>query len=151
MRKLIVLFIAGLVVGAPTLLSAQSVSNRVVIESLTEFIPCANAGEGEMVSGDIILHAVIHTTKEGRVTRVHVNVQGGTLTGESTGTVYQASGRNSYVFDNPEGAYTQTSVNEFHYVGQGGVRYRIFTTNHTTLNANGELTSRVDNVRVDCQ
>jgi hypothetical protein len=48
--------------------------------------------------------------------------------------------------------YTFTYINNFRMIGQGpGNNFLVHTTNHVTINANGEATATVDNTSTECK
>ena len=131
--------------------NAQSVSSTEEIPFFV-LVPCANGGAGELVGGTIILHTVIHTDKDGNVTKTHFQPQTSSLVGLTTGMAYKATGVTQFMFDSnlDNGATTFTFINRFHIVGKG-VQFYAKDTFHTTVNANGETTTTVDNFSVECK
>ena len=131
--------------------NAQSVSSSEEIP-FGGFFPCGDGGVGEEVYGTIILHTVIHTNKNGDITKIHFQPQASSLVGVSTGMAYNANGGTQYMYDSnfENGATTFTYINRFHFVGKG-VQFYIKNTTHTTVNANGEATSTVDNFSIECK
>jgi hypothetical protein len=70
--------------------------------------------------------------------------------GEVTGAKYQGSGVTQEIF-NVNAGQELTFANIMRFVGQGpGNNFRTQQNVHVTVNANGETTTVVDNVRADC-
>lgn len=129
--------------------SAVTTSERVPL-ALTVFIPCVP--ETVTVTGE--LHIVSHTTvnPDGSFHVVsHFNPQGVSGIGDVTGNKYQGTGVTQTTFNINVGQ-TFTFVNNFRFIGQGpGNNSTIHQNVHTTVNANGEVTSTVDNLTVRCE
>lgn len=125
-------------------------SNEKVPLSLTVFIPCVP--ETVTVSGE--LHIVSHVTVNGDGSFhvvSHFNPQGVSGDGDVTGVRYQGTGVTQSTFNLGAGQQF-TFVNNFRFIGQGpGNNSTIHQTVHTTVNANGEVTSVVDNFNADCK
>jgi hypothetical protein len=132
-------------------LNAQSTSFKEEV-SWMAFVPCANDGMGEWVTGTVVLHTVVHSNKRGMVTKVHTQPQVTNLVGAVTGMVYKGNGVTQTMYDSNLGdnAFTQTYINRYHIVGQG-IQYHVKVTEHLTINANGELTVQVDNISTECK
>ena len=123
-------------------------SSQSVPLELTIFIPCS--GETVAVTGE--LHILNHVTvnPDGSLHVVqHFNPQG--VSGVSdAGNKFQGTGVTQEVFNINVGQ-TFTFVNNFRFIGQGpGNNSTIHQNVHTTVNANGDLTSTVDNFSADC-
>jgi len=59
-------------------------------------------------------------------------------------------GQKSGKFDGPKHEYTE--INNFRLIGQGNAcNYMVHWTMHVTINANGEVTSEVQNVKITCK
>lgn len=148
---LVALGLATLAPAAPASAQANAVTTneRVPLE-LTVFIPCVP--ENVTVTGT--LHIVSHTTvnPDGSFHVVsHFNPQGVSGTGDVTGDQYRGTGVTHQQFNLNVGQ-TFTFVNNFRFIGQGpGNNSTIHQNVHTTVNANGELTTVVDNFRAECK
>ncbi len=130
-------------------------SEKIPIE-LTVFVPCANGGAGEDVQLSGFLHVVSSFTINGNIVRgkTHFQPQGISGTGLSTGDKYQATGvtqdecKGSLV----NGQYEESFINNFRIIGPGpGNNYVLHENFHITINANGVLTTVVDNITSDCK
>jgi hypothetical protein len=130
--------------------------NESIPIDLVAFVSCANGGAGELVfmSGD--LHVLTHYTLSSSGTyhvKQHFQPQGISGYGEISGDKYQATGGTQEEF-NENGPFpiTDTYINNFRIIGQGpDNNFLIHENVHITINANGVLTSYVDNFTVDCK
>ena len=130
-------------------------ANQFVPFAQVVFVPCANGGAGELVLVEGILHLQDHITINGnRVTiKTHAQPQGALGVGQTTGDVYQAVGVTQEVDTLPliGGAAEFTFTNNFRLIGQKtGNNLQIHQNVHVTINANGDVTTVVDNTSVDC-
>jgi hypothetical protein len=133
-----------------------STSNEKIPVDLLVFIPCANGGAGEYVELSGSLHAVTHVTVNGNNFQVKYldQPQGISGVGETTGDKYQATGgtQEQYGGSFVNGQYEDTYINNFRIIGQGpGNNYLIHENIHVTINANGEVTTYIDNFTADCK
>jgi len=131
-------------------------SNEKIPADLLIFIPCANGGAGEYVELSGFLHATTHVTVTGNNFHVkyHTQPQGISGVGQTTGDKYQATGvtQEQYGGSFVNGQYEDTYVNNFKIIGQGtGNNYLIHESLHVTINANGTVTTLIDNFTADCK
>ncbi|MCU7549908.1 hypothetical protein OCK74_12320 [Chitinophagaceae bacterium LB-8] len=126
-------------------------TNEFIDVSIEVPIPCA----GDLVTLEGTLHLQMHVTINGNniIVKEHFQPQGITGIGIS-GKKYQATGVTQDIFkgslQNEQVSFT--SINNFRIIGQGpGNNYLVHQTIHTTINANGEVTSEVDNSSVECK
>jgi hypothetical protein len=128
---------------------AQSVSTVDVDIPWSVSIPCVP----ELATGTINLHNTLHLDRFGFVTSISSNPQGGELIGDVTGIVYRPAGMTktylSSIIDN--GAQIYTYINNYKFVGMGGVQLRIQTILHVTVNANGDVTADIENLDSVCK
>ena len=128
--------------------SAITTNEQVPLE-LTVFIPCVP----ETVTVTGTLHIVSHTTvnPDGSFHVVsHFNPQGVSGTEDVTGARYRGTGVTQNTF-NAAAGQTFTFANNFNFIGQGpGNNARLHQNVHTTVNANGVVTSVVDNFSATC-
>jgi hypothetical protein len=120
------------------------------------FVPCANGGAGETVLISGTLHVQNHITiNDNRVSlKVHFQPQGGTGVGLTTGDSYQATGVTQEHDSLPliDGAANFTFVNNFKIIGTGpNNNLLVHQTVHVTIDANGFVTTVVDNLTVECR
>jgi hypothetical protein len=133
---------------------AGKIVNQVIPISITVFVPCANGGAGEIVtlSGD--LHDMFDLTFDnagGVHIKIQDNPQGVSGVGETTGLKYQATGVTELEL-NAQIGIEETFVNNFRIIGQGpNNNFLVHENFHITINANGTLTSLIDNFSVECK
>jgi hypothetical protein len=150
MNKIAFLFAGLLLLAAmPEITNAQAISSMNEI-SFSTFIPCANDGLGEAAVGTLVMHNLIVTDKRGITKKTHSQPAGGSLVGLVTGTVYHPTGVTQSV-TNLNSAYTDTYINRYHMVGEGGIQYFVRVTYHLTVNANGEIVVLLDKVNTTCK
>lgn len=130
-------------------------SNEFVPFFQTSFVPCANGGAGETVLISGIVHVQTHmTVNQNRlISKFHFQPQGATGQGLLTGDVYHAVGQSQLILSFPlaDGASTSTFVNNFRLIGPGpNNNLQAHQNLHITFNANGEITTIVENTRFDC-
>lgn len=132
-------------------------SNIEVLIDMTEFVPCALGGEGELVDLSGRLHILEHTTTDnngGVHVVLHYQPKGVKGTGQESGDTYQGTGVTK-TSTNVTGAglpYEFTDVTNFRIIGPGpGNNSLVHVTIHFTINANGETTADVVNAKVECK
>jgi hypothetical protein len=148
------LVVAGAVAGVAAAGVTQNDVNQTI--AVADFVPCANGGAGEDVSGTIDLHILMTTTVNGNNVsgKYHFQPQGSNLVGAITGDVYQATGVSQGTFKGSlqNGQFTATDVNNFRWIGPGpGNNLLIHEVSHITVNANGDVTVEFDKPSVDCK
>jgi len=157
MRKLTTLVSIGAmlaVLAAPA--QAEVVDNETIDFDLVQFVPCANAGAGELVELNGPLHILTSITLNGNNLRgkTHFQPQGVSGVGQETGDRYHAVGVTQDYFRGSfrNGQFVETFVNNFRIIGQGhGNNFLVHENFHLTINASGELTTTHDNFRVECK
>ena len=134
--------------------STQTLSIKVPL-NLSEFIPGANQGNGEVVDFTGTLHAVILSTVKGN--NIHVNElfnpQGAKGVGETTGDVWAATGETRQDLTSSISAFPfeTTFVNNFKLVDGTGGSFLIHENIHVTVLADGTTTAFVDNFTFTCK
>jgi len=131
-------------------------TNDFVPFAQINLVPCADGGAGELVLIQGTLHIQQHITiNNNRATvKSHFQPQGADGVGLSTGDSYNATGVTQEVDTLPltNGAAEFTFINNFRLIGQGpNNNLLVHQTVHTTVNADGTVTSVVDNTSVECQ
>ena len=131
-------------------------TNDFVPFAQINLVPCADGGAGELVLIEGTLHIQQHITiNDNRATiKSHFQPQGADGVGLSTGDPYNATGVTQEVDTLPltNGAAEFTFINNFRLIGQGpNNNLLVHQTVHTTVNADGTVTSVVDNTSVECQ
>jgi hypothetical protein len=124
--------------------------------NLSVFIPCANGGLGEtaVMSGPLHILTTFTIGNNSISGKNHFQPQGISGTGDITGAKYQATGITEDEFKGSflNGQFKTTSVNNFRIIGQGtGNNFLVHSVFHLTVNANGTLTSYVDNFTIECK
>jgi predicted extracellular nuclease len=118
------------------------------------FVPCANAGAGELVLLSGTQHALFHVTTDnqgGLHLKSTIQFQGVSGIGQSSGDKYQATGASQSETTITAGS-EQTLVNSFKIIGEGpGNNLLVRQTTHVTITANGDLTAFVNNFSVECR
>jgi hypothetical protein len=130
-------------------------TNEFVPLSQTSFVPCANGGAGELVTVTGTLHIQTHVTinQNRLMLRTLFQPQGASGLGLTTGDLYHGTGMTQFLdtIPNPLGAQTSTFTNNFRFIGPGpDNNLQIHQNIHITVNANGEVTSEVDNASIEC-
>ena len=110
------------------------------------------AGEEVHLTGKI--NQVFHSTLDGAGgahVKVHINDQGISGTGLTTGDKYQRTGAiNSEI--NVKVGTAHTTVDTLNLIGQGnGNNLLIRLMQHITVNANGIVTAELENVSIECK
>lgn len=157
MKRIFVLcaIVAGLV-GVSAAQAAIVSNEKDVTFSLSLFVPCANGGAGETISGDVQLHVLITSTVNGnRISgKFHFQPQGGGVVGETTGDFYHATGVTQGTFSGSlvNGQYSESFVNNFRLIGPGpGNNFLEHDMFHITINANGDTTVEFETESIDCR
>ena len=150
------MLLTSILPGAAFAQADTTTTNEFIPFSQLAFVPCADGGAGEEVLITGTLHVLSHVTVNGK--RVNINQQfqpqGATGVGQTTGAVYRGTGGTRFhdTFPLTNGATEFTYVNSFVIIGPGpDNNLLIHETVHTTINANGEVTSDVANISVECR
>ncbi len=118
------------------------------------WVPCAADGAGEYVIISGMLHDMYHLTMDdtgGYHLVLHSQPMGIKGVGDTTGDIYQGTGVYQEVYNGMVGQ-TVTVIDDYRMTGPGtGNNFIFHETFHFTVNANGELTSEVDNVIAECK
>lgn len=159
MRRGFKLLVATLVVAAVAAgVASARVTQNDVNQTIpwSDFIPCANGGAGEGVSGTIDLHLLVTSTVNGNNVsgKFHFQPQGSDLVGSVSGDTYQATGVTQGTFKGSlqNGQFTETDVNNYRLIGHGpGNNLLVHEVSHITVNAGGDVTVEFDRPSVDCK
>jgi hypothetical protein len=129
-------------------------TNEQIPFATVVLVPCANDGAGELVELSGTLHVLSHVTIDaqgGLHVKQHAQPQGISGIGLTTGDSYRGTGVTQSEF-NATAAEEQTFINNFRIIGQGpDNNFLVHSTFHVTVNANGEVTTVVDNFSVECR
>ncbi len=144
------------VAGAALAQALTITTNDFVPFALVAFVPCANGGAGELVLVQGTLHLQDHITINGNRANIktHAQPQGASGVGLTTGDTYNATGVTQEQDSIPiiNGAFEFTFINNFKIIGQGpNNNLLVHQTIHQTVNANGEVTTFIDNTTVECR
>jgi hypothetical protein len=140
--------------GAPRVSATTTVTNERVPFFAAGPVPCANGGAGDFVVLEGTSHNVTRTTESasGNLSvTFHSNTQGVKGTGLITGDTYQGNSSTTESITMGPGE-TRTFTGSFLVVGPGpDNNFTVHQTTHLTVNANGEVTSDVDNISFECR
>jgi hypothetical protein len=139
-------------------LSPQAANPEVDVATwfidVAQFVPCAAGGAGETVTASGQGRAVFRTIVDasgGIHTSFHINYQGVSGSGLSTGDKYQGVGVFQGTTTSSAGSVS-TFSRTLRLIGQGANNNLIMRTQfHLTFNANGELTAIVESDTLECQ
>jgi hypothetical protein len=149
---LLTLAIAGMVTSV-TAAQAKVVSNETVSYAYAGFVPCANGGAGEYVTGTIDAHNLITSTVNGNVDTWQFQFQPrGSLVGRITGDTYQLTGltRGTYTESLQDDHRTLTYVNSYQLIGPGpDNNLRVREIAHVTINDDAAVVDH-DDWSVEC-
>lgn len=146
------LTLAGAVFGQALAIT----TNDFVPFAQVVFVPCANGGAGEnvLISGTLHLQDHITINNNRANIKIHAQPQGAGGVGLTTGDTYNATGVTQEQDSLPlvGGAAEFTFINNFKIIGQGpDNNLLVHQTVHVTINANGVVTTVVDNLSVECR
>ena len=154
-RILVLLSVAAAVMAASvTAAQAEVVSNETVSYAYSGFVPCANGGSGELVTGRIDVHNLITSTVNGNVDSWQFQFQPrGSLVGRITGDTYQLTGvtRGTYNESLQSGEYTLTYVNSYQLIGPGpGNNLLVREIAHVTIDGD-DVVVQHDDFNIQCK
>jgi hypothetical protein len=133
---------------------AQVVTNETVSYAYSGFVPCANGGAGELVTGRIDVHNLVTSTVTENVDSSTFQFQPhGSLVGRITGDTYQLTGltRGTYEESLQSGTYTLTYVNTYQLIGRGpGNNLRVREIAHITRNGD-DVVVHHDDWSIECK
>ena len=154
-RILVLLAIATVAMAASvTAAQAQVVTNETVSYAYSGFVPCANGGAGELVTGRIDVHNLITSTVNGNVDTWQFQFQPhGSLVGRMTGDTYQLTGvtRGTYTDSLQSGEYVLTYVNSYQLIGPGsGNNLLVREIAHLTIDGD-DVVVQHDDFNIECK
>lgn len=126
----------------------------------TESVPFSgtvpNICNGEAVAFNGNLNIVNHVSTDasgGTHVRTHVNYQGVSGTGLTSGAAYRVTSTINEVLNDNDGPQSSvTVVQSVNVIAQGPLpNFLMRVVFHVTINANGQTTTIVDNARVECR
>ena len=155
MKRILVLLAiatAGMAVSVSAA-QAEVVTNETVSYAYSGFVPCANGGAGEILTGTIDVHNLITSTVNRNVDSWQFQFQPrGSLVGSTTGDTYQLTGvtRGTYNDIQQSGEYTLTYVNSYQLIGPGtGNNLRVREVAHVTADGD-DVVVRHDGLSIEC-
>ena len=154
-RLLAVLTLATIgIVATATAAQAEVTTNEQVPLAFAGFVPCANGGAGEILSGTIEVHNLITATVNDNNTSDRFQFQPhGTMVGAITGDVYRVTGitQGTSAESLQNEHYTLTYVNNFQLIGPGpGNNLLVHETAHITRNGDDVIVQH-DTLTIDCR
>ena len=149
--------------GSTDQATKATVTKSIIDLDLTEnpfpdpiIVPCANGGLGEEIvpQGNVRQLSVVTVNGNHFTVKFQFTPQGVISIGQITGDIYQGTGvseltqTGSFV----NGTATVTSVWMFSNIGRAGApNWKMIPTVHTTINANGTVTSSINKIVASCQ
>ena len=154
-RALVLLALATVGMAASaTAAQAAATTNEQVSLAFSGFVPCANDGAGEILSGTIDVHNLITST----VNANHASDQfmfqpHGSMVGAITGDTYRVTGitRGTSTENLQNGQATLTYVNTFQLIGPGPANnLLVHETAHITRNGDDVIVQH-DSLSIECK
>ena len=124
---------------------AGVVANETVSYAYAGFVPCANGGAGELMTGRIDAHILSTSTTNGNVDAWQFEfAPRGSLVGRITGDTYRLTGvsRGIYVESVQNDGYAATYVNRYQLIGPG-------PNNNLVVRETAHITRSGDDLVVD--
>ncbi len=155
MKRILVLLAIAAVAMAASVGAAQAkvVTNETVSYAFSGFVPCANGGAGELVTGTIDVHDLVTSTVNGNVDSWQFQFQPqGSLVGRITGDTYRLTGVTRGTYDDVlgSGQTTLTYVNSYQLIGPGpGNNLRVREIAHVTVDGD-DVVVQHDDFGIDC-
>ena len=157
MNRILVLLAIAIVGMAASVTAAQAqvVSNVTVSYAYAGYVPCANGGAGEYMTGTIDAHDLITSTVNGNVDTWSFQFQPhGSLVGRITGDTYQLTGltRGTYANSLEDDHGTLTYVNSYQLIGPGPDNNLIVREiAHITINGDDDVVVHHDDWSAGCK
>jgi hypothetical protein len=154
-RILVLLTLATVGMAANvTAASAAATTNEQVSLRTSGFVPCANGGAGEIVSGTIEMHILITSTVNGNNASDQFQFQTqGSMVGAITGDTYRVTGveRGTSAVSLQNDHYVLTYVNTFQLIGPGpGNNLLVHEVAHMTIDDDVVVVDH-DDWSIDCK
>jgi hypothetical protein len=144
---------ATAVLATATVAQAQNVTNTTASFGYAGWVPCANGGAGELVTGTIEMHDLVTSTVNETVDASQfMSAPRGSLVGQTTGDTYRLSGvtRGTYVELVQSDRYVATYINRYRLIGPGaGNDLTVRETTHITR-AGDDVVVRHDDFAIEC-
>jgi NAD(P)H-hydrate repair Nnr-like enzyme with NAD(P)H-hydrate dehydratase domain len=151
MKRILLSFAIGAVVvlAGATTVRAEIVTNTTVSYAYSGWVPCANGGTGELMTGTIDAHILEASTSSG--SQLSFNAHG-TLVGSITGDAYKlvALTRGTYVTTPESDHEAGTYVNRYGLIGPGRDNNLVVReTAHWTRNGDDVVVDH-DSFSIEC-
>ena len=155
MRTTILLALATVAVAVvASAAQADVTTNEKQSLAFAGYVPCANGGAGEVLSGTVEAHTMAAETANGNKDRSQFQFQvHGTMVGAITGDTYRVSGvtrgASQESFEN--GHYNLTYVNNFHLIGPGPGNDLIAHEIAHIIEIGDDVVVQHDSLSIDCR
>jgi hypothetical protein len=156
MKRMFVLLAIAAVGMAASVTAAQAevVTDETVSYAYSGFVPCANDGAGELVTGTIDAHNLITSTVNGSIDTWQFQFQPrGSVVGRSTGDTYRLTGvtRGIYSENIQSGEYALTYVNSYQLIGPGPANNLLVReVAHVTIDGDDVVVEH-DDLSIECK
>ena len=135
---------------------AEVMTNDTTSIGYAGFVPCANGGAGEILSGRIDVHNLVTSTVNANNVswQFLFQPQGGSMVGAITGDTYRVTGVTHGVYNESLDSdhYTLTYVNLFKLIGPGsGNNLLVREIAHVTIDGNEDVIVRHDELSINCK
>ena len=136
-----------------TAAQASVITNETVSYAYSGYVPCANGGAGELLTGTIDVHNLVTSTVNGNVETSQFQFQPrGSLVGTITGDTYRLAGvtRGASHEGVENGQYILTYVSSYRLIGPGvGNDLAVRETAHVTMNGDDVVVEH-DDFSIEC-
>ena len=156
MKRILVLFAIAAVGMAGIVSAAQAsvITNDWASVGYAGYVPCANGGAGEILSGRIDVHNLVTSTDNDNNVAWQFQFQPqGSMVGAITGDTYRVSGVTRGTYHETLGSdhYVLTYVSTFHLVGPGPENNLLVReTAHVTIDGSDNVVVQHDDLSIDC-
>jgi hypothetical protein len=153
-RVLLLLALAAVGLAAVSAAQAKVTTNDKASLAYAGFVPCANGGTGELLTGTIDVRTLSASTVNANDESWHFDFEAhGALTGATTGDTYRVAAveHGTYTQSLGDDHSTLTYVNRYRLVGPGqGNNLVVRETAHVTIDADENVTVQHDDFGVVC-
>ena len=156
MKRIVVLLAIATVGMAASMTTAQAnvVTNETLSYAYSGFVPCANGGTGELLTGTIDVHNLITSTVNGRIDSSQFLFQPrASLIGTVSGDTYRLTGVTLGTSNESlqSGRYTLTYVNSYQLIGPGpGNNLLVREVAHLTIDEDTVIAQH-DDFSIECK
>ena len=153
-RVLLLLTLAAVGLAVVSVAQAKVTANDKTSIAYAGYVPCANGGTGELLTGSIDVHDLSASTVNGNNESWHFDFEArGALTGATTGDIYRLAAveHGTYTQSLASDHSTLTYVNRYRLIGPGqGNNLIVRETAHVTIDADENVTVQHDDFGVVC-